>query len=557
MAERQADSAYGWAACLCCVVAATLWVGPFALRPDLFYDDVAHHVFWLYRYADPTLFPGDITIPYFRTSAPWGYRAIYAALVPFTDALLAAKLLSLFPLAGSAFLAWHLGAATATDFGSRGARGLVAVAVLLILLPMSQQRDLLPPIAFQRAFALPLLLMTVWGLLSQRYAWVGISWLAAALLYPVVLPVQGLTAAAVFGREFLTSRRLPRHWAFNAVAGASALLIAAIAVPIPPEVGPPFSYEEAIRMPEFGPHGRLNLYAVNTVGLWLTGHRTGLGWSPWVLLLIVLATTVVLALRAGRQIPYVAWTMAFVGCALWAAMRAFPEHLMFDLYLPNRHSRWAIGIFGMFVLCIAVALLLERWPGVPLATMAAPPGAARRSSSGWIMLVPAIVAAALLPNAIRVWSQPVDHHREATYAFLGGLPSSTLIAAHPDLADFVPVRTQRSVLASTEVSMAWMKGYYAQMKPRVAASLRAAYATSIEDMDAALEPYGVDVMLTGPMVWDERSYNAPFDGLFRELMASGEREGFVLKNPPVDRILFRSGGYYVVRVGPCRQPNCQ
>jgi hypothetical protein len=105
--------------------------------------------------------------------------------------------------------------------------------------------------------------------------------------------------------------------------------------------------------------------------------------------------------------------------------------------------------------------------------------------------------------------------------------------------------------------MAWMKGYYAQMKPRVEASLRAAYATRIEEVDAALAPYGVDVMLTGPSVWEERGYFAPFDELVRSLLAQGARHGFVLKSPPADRILFKSGEYFVVRVQACNVADCR
>ena len=104
--------------------------------------------------------------------------------------------------------------------------------------------------------------------------------------------------------------------------------------------------------------------------------------------------------------------------------------------------------------------------------------------------------------------------------------------------------------------MAWMEGYYKVMKPRVEASLRAAYATRIEDVDAQLEPLGVDVMLTGPAVWAKSGYFAPFDGLVHDLRERGRRDGFVLQHPPVDRILFRSGDYYVIRVGNCPTGGC-
>jgi hypothetical protein len=512
------------------------------LRADLFYDDVAHHVFWLYRYLDPTLFPGDPTVPYFHTSAPWGYRALYAAVAPVADIVLAAKLLSIVLLGISCWLAWQLGRLSTPDESRVAAtRGLLAVIALIAMLSFSQQRDLLPPIAFQRTFALPLLLFTLWALVSRRYRWVGISWLAAALLYPVVLPVQGLTAVVVFLHDVKTARRMPAHWVFNGLAGLSAIAIATFGVPVPPEVGPPVTYREAIEMPEFGPEGRLDLWGTGTLRSVLTHHRTGLGWSPWVLLALAVAILLAAAFRRLRQVPFAAWAMLVVGVGLWAAMCAFPELLMFDLYLPNRHSRWAVGIFGMMVLvAIADSSILRQGRSRLWAALAAP----------------GIVAIILLPNAIQVWNRPLDSDLESAYEFIASLPTTTMVAAHPDLADFVPVRTRRSVLASTEVAMPWMKGYYAQMKPRVTASLRAAYATRIEDVDAALAPYAVDVLLTGPSAWEKEGYFVPFDGIVRSLRATGERDGFVLRNPPTDRVLFRSGDYYVIKVKACNSADC-
>src|SRR5690606_35063661 len=138
------------------------------------------------------------------------------------------------------------------------------------------------------------------------------------------------------------------------------------------------------------------------------------------------------------------------------------------------------------------------------------------------------------------------------YAFIASLPKDTLVAAHPTLADYVPLRTQRSVLTSTETSMPWLKNYYAIVKPRVEASLRAAYATDIDALDAELAPYGVDVFVTGPAVFEDARYlhyHEPYDSeLVQGLVEAGRERGFALREPPTERVLFRSGDYYVLTV---------
>ena len=44
----------------------------------------------------------------------------------------------------------------------------------------------------------------------------------------------------------------------------------------------------------------------------------------------------------------------------------------------------------------------------------------------------------------------------------------------------------------------------------------------------------------------------PFGAAVRRSIAAGKAAGFVLRDPPADRVLFRRGRFTVVRVGPGR-----
>ena len=186
-------------------VATALWVGPSLLRADLFEDDATQHVWWLYRYADPALFRGDIMVDYFRTMAPLGYRALYGVVARFVDALLAAKLLSGVLYLASGWLAWKIG----TSLGGqdkRAVRGLLAVVSFVVVVSVGRTiAEVLAPMAFQRTFSLPLLLMCLWALIARRYRWVGASWVASALVYPAILP-----RARAHGRLRVSPRPHPR-----------------------------------------------------------------------------------------------------------------------------------------------------------------------------------------------------------------------------------------------------------------------------------------------------------------------------------------------------------
>jgi hypothetical protein len=363
------------------------------------------------------------------------------------------------------------------------------------------------------------------------------------LFYPVVLPVQGLAAGGVFLRDLIAERKMPPHWILNGALAVAALALALFGVPKIGELGPAATYTQAIAMPEFGPNGRLDLYGpgAGSFGGYFWHPMTGLGWSPRFLLAIAVFAIVPYVLKQRRLVPFAAWMMLGVGLMLWAALRLFPHVLMFGLYLPNRHSRWAIAAFGIVALAAGayaiINALLNRARKTP-----------ESATYALSFAAPALSAAMLLPHAFGVLNKPVDSDLEKTYEFIATLPKDTLIGAYPDVANYIPVRTRHSVLASTETSMPWMIKYYSLMKPRLEAELRASYATNISEMDAQMAPYGVDVFVIGPQAFSATGYLAPFDPLARELLARGQKEGFALRSPPADRVIFHSGDYYVLKV---------
>jgi hypothetical protein len=387
----------------------------------------------------------------------------------------------------------------------------------------------------------------------------------------------------VFLRELLVERRMPDAWVWNAVLAVAALALALYGMPQAEWLGPAYTFAEASTMPEYGFDGRLQLYeAGGFADDVLRNHMMGMGWGPKVLAVFVAAAFVAtlgarflarfLERRAvefrataraaptpgfrGRALerheaaallPFAVWALLGVGLALWALLRAFPEQTMFDLYLPNRHSRWAIAAFGIVALASAAYVCVAAVTAV-LARRA--PALARALPRLAAFAAPLAAAAVLVPYSLALAVKPVDRDLENVYAFLASLPKDTLVAAHPTLADYVPLRTQLSVLTSTETSMPWLKQYYAIVKPRVEASLRAAYATNIDTLDAELAPYGVDVFVTAPSVFADTRYHEPYDSeLVQGLVGAGREQGFALREPPAERVLFESGEYYVLLVG--------
>jgi hypothetical protein len=203
----------------------------------------------------------------------------------------------------------------------------------------------------------------------------------------------------------------------------------------------------------------------------------------------------------------------------------------------------ATAVYALIADKLALRALRRRTaPGEAgfVATLAAPVVAA--------LCAPLLVAGALYSHAAAEWHKPVPVDLERAYAFIATLPKDTLVAAHPDLASYVPLRSHRAVLASTEAAVAFQLGYYRSYVPRVEASLDAAYATDWDALDARLAPFGVDVMLSNASVFENLKYHPPFDTRVAKLTEHVDPRSFVLRDPPADRLLFRSGDTVVVAV---------
>lgn len=523
----------------CIFVGALLWAGPDIGRADLFDGDAAHHIFWFYQFADPDLFVNDLSVEYFASEpvAPAGYKLLYATLAPIVDVLAAAEWISVLLLGLSAGLAWSLGRAIGHG-DERSLMGLACVVALFVLLP---EADLLPVMGFQRTFAMPLTLLCLWALISRRYAWVGVAWLGAALFYPIIIAVLGLASSIVFLIDLVRERRMPSYWVWNGILGVTAIAVILLYSKTPAAIGPSVTFDQAMMMPEFSPGGRQSLFGSNWSSSLFRHHRTGLGWSPW-LIVVAFAAAGFACLRGdARRLSAPVLVLFATGLTLWFVARIS----LFDLYLPNRHSRYSIGAVLIVVLATAgvaaarmVGLALWRETSVRL----------RRVALCAAIVAPLVVAATLAPGALADIRRPVDRDLENTYAFLTTLPKDTLVGAHPDLADYIPLRSKRSVLASTEGWIAFKLGYHERMTPRVAASLEAAYATNWNDFASALAPYGVDVFVSTESIFRKAGYYPPLDDLASRLLLRGHAQGFMLRSPPPERVLFRSGEYVVVAV---------
>ena len=540
--------ALGWIACLAGIVAVREFL-PALLRADLHDEDFAHHIWWTYRWIDPALFPNDLAREFFSQPilAPYGYQFLFRLFVPVVDPQHLAEAVPLLLVPAGTVLAFLIGQRV-----GQGLPGGVVGATFFILAELRFLHAGLP-----RSFATPILLFGMWALLTQRQTALGCALLLAVLFYPPVAANLGLCAAIVLAlrvwqdwqdRQDWQERQLPERWLVLVGLGCLALGVLGLAYlrPFPPELGRTVTFAEAYAMPEFWPGGRSHFFNPDPWHFYFS-KRNGLGIDPWVALLLS-----GLLIAAWRFLPGVigreAWALAGVSIGLFIS-----AHLtLFVLHYPNRYTLYALPVCGLLALAgVVPALIAKLRPYRRFDRLLTFLGKQTVIVSIGCLVLFALSTEATL-KLVSVLHTPPNRALEAVYRFLETLPKDSLVASHPNDADNIPLRSRRSVLASMETSLPLYVGYYQIMAKRLDATLAAFHATDFATVDRLHARYGVDVFVVNRRRYapGKSLYFQPFYAVTQEQWARGSREGFVLRDPPPDRILFQQGEFSVIRVGP-------
>ncbi|MEO1520308.1 MAG: hypothetical protein AAFU78_05975, partial [Cyanobacteria bacterium J06633_2] len=148
--------------------------------PWVIHDDVRSHVFWMWRFVDPSLFPNDLIADYFQSVAPWGYTQLYKGAIALgLDPITFNELLPLpLVLVTTGFCFWismMMLPVPASSF----------IATLLLNQTTWNTHDI--PSATPRAFIYPLFLGFLYFLMRRSLIPCLITILLQGLFYPQTL----------------------------------------------------------------------------------------------------------------------------------------------------------------------------------------------------------------------------------------------------------------------------------------------------------------------------------------------------------------------------------
>ncbi len=520
--------------------------------------------YWMRSFQDPGLFQDPLTHALVQTGyVPLGSQAVYwlASWVVNPIRFGASGVLVLAPLS-----TWLMFRIVREHTAWIPAAWLAAA--LFILSWQNQRFSGTHP----RAFAQPIVLLTVFLLLRGRTRWAAAVPAAGALFYPpaalVALGVVFLSAIGARGRRLTVDRRI-------LVVGAASAAVMLLAYELPRIAGLSsgnlITESVARHYPEFGPNGQVPFFLgsgkiLDELRANYSGFDVTLGGS---ILMVMAAVVLVLRPANCRLIRKEVWAMGAASLFLFGVSYA----VLFHLYLPDRYTYPLIPFF-----CIVIAVSWYplwnaygkrlRWllpilaVGLPAAVVwfagskfdLGPllPSSSLRDTviDGWVILACSLAAGAVLAAVVYFnrndrargalivlfcavlagsllagvvteagWQTSKGHDcskDQGLYSYLRTLPKQAIIAGDPKGIDCVPIEAERGVVISRKLYQPFDYTFLKIIRPRMTDMLQAYYGPARKAIADLGTRYGAtDLVINRKLLTATRPYQrftkmAPF-----------------------------------------------
>ena len=521
--------------------------------PYLLADDVREHVFWMFRFVDPRLFPHDVMADYFQSLAPGGFSALYWLLARVgIDPLLASKLLPAFL---SLFAVGYFFALAARVFRSPVVATFGAILFCQCLWSNSDLASATP-----RAFFYPLFVAFLYY--DVRGSSFGI--LVTIGLASVFFPPAALLGLGVLAFDCLCFKRGLRMplkkeaRPYLLFAGAFGLILVCL-WPYLHRVGafgPLVTYAEARQMPEFGPKGRVPFFFPSWWGYWVGGNagvHVPPTRPPWFLAAFLWPLLRIFPKQFPllKVVPRGARPMSqMVGAAL--LLFGVAHLLLFRLYLPNRYTQPPMRVLltlaagGVLLALVDAALRwAERRPDArPLLSSVAAIGFSA-VLLGLVLGLPLLIPK--FPTAGYVQGSDPD-----LYRFLARQPLTVRIASLSDEANNLPTLCRRSITVGAECAVPFHPAYYLPLRRLGLQLARAQYSADLDVVRRCVRDQQIDFWLL-----DRNAFSPDYANrsrLLRQLNMSvpqeilGLKEGVtpVLQRSTPDSIVFEDAKFVIL-----------
>ena len=460
----------------------------------LIHDDVRQHVFWMWRYVDPELFPRDAIADYFQSIAPVGYSYLYRLgtvlhIDPVTFSKLLPPILALITTWYSFFLCREIFPLPSACF----------ITALLCNQTLWMKDDVIS--ATSRAFVYPLFLAFLYYLVKRALIPCIVALIALGVFYPLCLLICGemLTLQLLEWHRGLHFSRNSQDYYVVFVCMATIFIILLPYALSSSEFGPTISRAQAIQLPEFYPQGRVSFFKDNFWYYLLDGGRGGMIHESLLTpVTLVLGLFLPLITRFPDKFPLVKqikpsinllWQLILVSVILFALAHGF----LFTLYLPSRYTQHTFGIVLVFAAGITIAIILNTL----LHYISSKTTGRNNKLLAGILAVAIAFPLIFYPSLVADFPSTKYQQGKATalYQFLQQQPKDIVIASLASEASYLPTFAQRSILVSREHAIPYHVGYYNIIRQRIRDLMVAQYSSDLKTLKQLIHRHNIDFFL--------------------------------------------------------------
>ena len=511
-------------------------------------NDARQHIYWMRQFHDSGLFNDDLLTEFAKNYQPWGFVFLYYILSFFMDPLVLSKFLAVLLFAISSLYLFKLVSHFAGSYS-----GLLATLILIIT--PSPFLDWMAG-GHPRAFGFPLLIIFLYYLIRKKHLGTSVALVLQCLFYPMVFLLGMVTYLFTFVR-FRAGRIF-----FNGSAAKVKFFIPTALVCLfilcgkhlfwqNPDIGKIVTRAQMSGRPEFSVEGRSpvlptppllktavrNVRSGTFVPNVLMKRLRDLGVkSPAahhaVFMVFVLFTVCCLfLLRKDLVFPLE------IICLLPASILMFKtaDILLLKLFLPERYLQFSFPLFGLIVEAAVLGQLVLN---------------VRRKALRRLLQATTVLLVLLNLNIKTTIGLTNMSSGKELYEYLAELPKDTMIAAHPETADGIPLFARRKVFVKGQLSFPFFDSYWNTIKKRTFDLFDAYYTEEPLQVYAFCEENGIDYLVvdsghfTEEYLAGKKVYFEPFGTYIRDITAVRNR--FVLQNVPQEYRLFTKGDIFVI-----------
>lgn len=522
-------------------------------NPYVVMDDVRQQLYWMQKWQDPELFRDNLLSRYAQNYVPRGVQAVYWAGSWVMN-----------PVQFSKVVAGVLYVATALFFFGLGLRFRDDLTAVFMVAAYCFSPFFLSKISggLSQGFAFPLLAGYLYFLSQDKVFPAGLVILAASVLNPYIFLLCLVTHALYIGwhqRNELaglfrgTGRpRWNARSVFNTairhlpIVAGMALVAAKYIIFSPKEFGSLVTWSDMAGHIEYTTAGRYEI--VPGASFWLELIRPGivnLSFKEWglaagfVCLGLFLAALVYASRHWRKFVDPAGFRVFLFLCPASLILYGLAWSFLFQLFLPERYVEFALNIFYVVVVGIAVRVAL----GMLVSDRVA---------------FPVVTSIIIVMGALKLYNVGIfDYSAHARlYEFMRSTPKEAVFAGNPELMDNVITFGCRKAFVTYELSHTWYKAYWEEIARRSSELFEAYYSNSAEEVRKFCRRNGIDYLVVRESDFSpdclkaHRIHFEPFDGRIRILFS--QNSSFALLNEKEFPPIYRADGVRVVKVSHAR-----